>query len=191
MDSSLKKSVVYFNRPGKDNTELTLTLAKERAIELGIDTVVVASTSGETALRASEMFQGFKLVVITHSTGIHEPNVQGFTDKARSVVLSGGGTVHTATHAFGGVGRSVRRKFNTYQVDEIIANTLKVLGEGRKVVCEIALMAADAGLVRTDREVICIAGTGRGADTAVVLRPVNAQDFFNMKINEVICKPRL
>ena len=40
-----------------------------------------------------------------------------------------------------------------------------------KVVLEIAAMAADAGLVRTDEDVICIGGTGRGADTAVVLQP--------------------
>jgi len=51
-----------------------------------------------------------------------------------------------------------------------------------KVVCEMALMAADAGLARTDEDVICIAGSGRGADTAVVLRPVNLIDFFDLKI---------
>jgi hypothetical protein len=186
-----KKEVIYFDKPGKDNTEATFALAKERAVELGIDIIVIASTTGETASRASSFFKGFKLIVITHSAGLHGPDSQEFTDEARSIVLSNGGIVHTATHAFGSVGRSVRRKFNTYQTEEIIANTLKVLGEGIKVVCEIALMAADAGLVRTDSEVICIAGTGHGADTAVVLQPANAQDFFNIRIKEIICKPRL
>jgi hypothetical protein len=38
--------------------------------------------------------------------------------------------------------------------------------------------------------VIAIAGTGRGADTAVVLRPTNAQTFFDMRIMEILCKPR-
>jgi hypothetical protein len=60
-----------------------------------------------------------------------------------------------------------------------------------KVVCEVSTMAADAGLVRTDEDVIVIAGTGRGADTAVVIRPVNSQDFFDMKVKEILCKPRL
>jgi len=60
-----------------------------------------------------------------------------------------------------------------------------------KVACEIALMAADAGLVRTDEDVISIAGTGRGADTAVVLRPVNTRNFFDLKVKEILCKPRL
>ncbi|MFH1928052.1 MAG: hypothetical protein ABIK79_07760 [Chloroflexota bacterium] len=55
----------------------------------------------------------------------------------------------------------------------------------------MAPMAADAGLIRTDEEVIAIAGTGRGADTAVVLQPAHAQDFFNLRVKEIICKPRL
>jgi hypothetical protein len=187
----LNMNVVYFERPGKENTEATFAAAKGRAAELGIDTILIASTTGDTARKASEFFKGSKLVVITHSTGLREPNVQQFSDEARSIIRSNGGVVHTATHAFGGVGRSVRRQFNTYQTEEIIANTLRVFGEGIKVVCEIALMAADAGLVGTDRELVCIGGTGHGADTAVILRPANAQDFFDLKIKEIICKPRL
>jgi hypothetical protein len=66
---------------------------------------------------------------------------------------------------------------------------LRVFGQGTKVVCEIALMAADAGLVRTDEDVVVIGGTGRGADTVVVLRPVNSTDFFDLKVKEILCKP--
>jgi hypothetical protein len=65
------------------------------------------------------------------------------------------------------------------------------MGEGMKVVYEIAVMAADAGLARTDEEIIAIAGTGRGADTAVVLKPANARDFFDIRVKEILCKPRL
>jgi hypothetical protein len=53
----------------------------------------------------------------------------------------------------------------------------------------MALMAADAGLVRTDELVLAIAGTGRGADTAVVLKPANAQTFFDLRFLEIICMP--
>jgi hypothetical protein len=59
-----------------------------------------------------------------------------------------------------------------------------------KVVIEITVMAADAGLVRTDEDIIAIGGSGRGADTAVVLKPVNSNDFFDLKIKEILCKPR-
>ncbi len=85
----------------------------------------------------------------------------------------------------------MRKKLGTYELEEIIAYTLRIFGEGMKVACEITLMAADAGLVRTAEPAIAIAGTGKGADTAVILRPVNAQTFFDMRIMEILCKPRL
>ncbi len=87
----------------------------------------------------------------------------------------------------GGVGRAVRRKFNTMQVDEMIAHTLRVFGEGMKVAVEIVLMAADSGLIRTDEDVISIGKY----DTAIVVRPANAQDLFNLRVKEIICKPLL
>ena len=60
-----------------------------------------------------------------------------------------------------------------------------------KVVIEISVMAADAGLLRTDEPVIAIGGTGHGSDTAVVLTPANSQNFFDVKVHEILCKPRL
>lgn len=182
---------VYFDRRGKENTERTFEIAKARADELGIKTILVATTSGETGARAAEFFEGYKLVVVTHSTGFREPNEQELREENRAAIERAGAKILTCQHAFGGVGRAVRKKLGTYELEEIIAYTLRIFGEGMKVVCEIALMAADAGLVRTDEEVIAIAGTGRGADTAVVLVPANAQTFFDMRILEILCKPRL
>ncbi len=182
---------VYFDSEGKENTERTLEIAKARADELGIKTILVATTTGETGAWAAEFFQGYNLVVVTQSTGFREPNEQELTEENRAAIERAGAKILTCQHAFGGVGRAVRKKLGTYELEEIIAYTLRIFGEGMKVACEIALMAADAGLVRTDEEVIAIAGTGRGADTAVVLVPANAQTFFDMRILEILCKPRL
>lgn len=183
-------STTYYAAAGKENTDATLRLARKRAEELGIKTILVATTKGDTAVKAIEVFQGLRVVAVTHSHGFKGANTQELTPENRSAFEAKGGIVLTTTHAFGGVSRAVRRRFNTYQTEEFIANTLRILGQGMKVVCEIALMAADAGLARTDEDAIAIAGTVRGADTAVVLNPVNAQDFFNLKVKEVICKPR-
>lgn len=182
-------SITYFSRPGKENTEQTLRVASERARELGIRQVVVASTGGETGRRAAEVFKGYHLVVVTHSAGFAEPNTEQLTEENKRAILKEGAHLLTCQHAFGGVNRAIRRKLNTYQVDEIIAYTLRILGEGMKVACEITIMAADAGLVRTDEPALAIAGTGGGADTAAILRPANAQDFFDLRINEILCKP--
>jgi hypothetical protein len=103
--------------------------------------------------------------------------------------LAAGVKILTAQHAFGGVGRAVRKKLGTYEVDEIMAFTLRTFCQGIKVAAEICLMAADAGLVRTDEPVIAIAGTGSGADTAAVLKPSNAQTFFDLRFLEIVCMP--
>ena len=199
MSAEVQVTATYFEKPGKENTQRTFELAKKRAEELGIKTILVASTRGETGVKACETFRGYDVVVVTHSTGFKEPNHQELTDENRAAIEAVGGKILTCQHAFGGVGRAVRKKLKTYELEELIAYTLRLFGEGMKVVVEMALMAADAGLVRTDEPasshvrsgVIGIAGTGKGADTAVVLKPANVQAFFDLKVLEVLCKPRL
>jgi hypothetical protein len=185
----MEVKTVYFDEPGEGNTDEALRIAKRRAKELDIKTIIVASTRGETAAKAVGVFKGMKVVVVSHVTGIREPNFQELTEENRRKIESKSGIILTTAHAFTGVGGAMRKKFNMYLLGDIIANTLRTFGQGMKVVCEIALMAADAGLVRTDEDVIAIGGTGRGADTAVVLRPVNSMDFFDLKVKEILCKP--
>jgi len=187
----MEAKTIYFERPGQENTAEVLRLAGQRAKELGIKTVVVASTRGETAAQAVTALKGLRVIIVSHSQGFREANTNTFTEENRKVVEKGGGIIYTGTHLFAGLSRAIRNKYNTYVVGELFASVLRLLGEGMKVVCEISTMVADAGLVRTDEEVIVIAGTGRGADTAVVLTPVNSQNFFDLKVKEILCKPRL
>lgn len=187
----MELKTVYFENPGSGNTDEVLGIARRRAEELGIKTIVVASTSGNTAVKAMDVLQGLRVIVITHVTGFRAPDTQEFTEENRRIVESKGGVILTAAHAFGGISRAMRNKFSTYVIGDIVANTLYIFGQGLKVACEIALMAADSGLVRTDEDIIAIAGTSRGADTAVVLAPVNTRNFFDLKVKEILCKPRL
>ncbi len=186
----MEGKIVYFAKPGRENTEEVLRIAKLRAGELGIKTIILASDSGSTAVRAAEVFEGMRVVGVSRMTGQIGPNIQEFTEENRQEFESKGGIVLTAQHALsGGVERAMRKKFNMYLLQEIATYTLRIFGEGMKVVCEINLMAADAGLVRTDEDVIAIAGSHKGADTAVVLRPVNSKDFFDLRVKEILCKP--
>lgn len=182
---------VYFDRAGPENTKRTLELAASRARELDIKKMLVATTQGNTGVMAVQMFKGLDTVVVTHSTGFSEPNAQELTPENRRVIENGESRILTCAHAFGGVNRAVRIKLGTYMVDEIIAFVLRTMGQGFKVCVEIAMMAADAGLVRTGEPCIAVAGWGRGADTAVVLSPANAQTFFDLCIHEILCKPYL
>jgi hypothetical protein len=188
---SKREETVYFDEAGPVNTDLVLKMAKDKAEKLGIKSIVVASTTGLTGVKASNIFKGYNLIVVSHSTGFASPNVQELTEENRAKILESGGKILTCQHAFGGVGRAVRKRFGAIQVDEIIANVLRIFGEGMKVACEISVMAADAGLIRVDEDAIAIGGTDRGADTAIVVRPANAQSFFDLRVKEIICKPRL
>jgi hypothetical protein len=182
---------IYFEAPGPRNTVRTLEIAKKRADELDIRTVLVASTWGRTGVQAAQLLEERDVVVVTHSTGFPGPNVQELAEENRLAIEEAGAKILTCQHAFGGVNRAVRRQLGTYQTDEIIAYTLRTFGEGMKVCLEIAVMAADAGLVKVGEPCIAIAGSGRGADTAVVLVPAHAQDFFDLHVMEVLAKPHL
>jgi hypothetical protein len=195
--TTMEAKITYFDKPGLENTDQTFQIAKERAQQLGIKTIVVATTTGRAAVNASEFFKGMNLVVVSHSAGFKEPNTQEFTEENMKVVRSRNVPVVTAAHAFGGLNRAMRQGDvpqapATYVIGDIVASTLRIFGQGLKVACEIVLMAADAGLIRTDQEVISIAGVGKsgGADTAIVVKPETAQRFFDLKIKEILCKPR-
>lgn len=185
----LSIATTYFDGKGTDYTQETLTLARERIDALGIRKCLVATTTGQTGALAASRLRHCQLIAVTHSTGFREPDTQELLFEHKVVIESAGGILLTAQHALGGVNRAIRRKMNTFQPDEIIANTLRIFGQGMKVAFEMCLMAADAGLVRTDEPVMCIAGSGRGADTAVVMKPANAQDFFDLQVIEIVCMP--
>ena len=186
----IEDRIVYFERSGKENTETVLKLIKEYVETRGIKDIVVASTTGETGVKASESFGGFNVVVVTHHFGFRQPGIHELLEENRKKILGNGAKIFTATHALSGVERAMRKKFETVMPLELVAHTLRLFGEGTKVCVEIVIMAVDAGLIPEGIEVIAIAGTGRGTDTALVIKSASASRFFDLEIREVIAKPR-
>jgi len=187
---SVERKTVYFQAPGEQNTESVLELVKGYAQAEGIRDIVVASTTGETGVKASRLFKGFNVVVVSHHVGFQEPGVWELKEENCRRILENGAKILTATHALSGVERAIRKNFGTIMPLELIAYTLRLFGEGTKVCVEITIMAADAGLIPVDRDIIAIGGTGRGADTALVIRSASASRFFDLEIREIIAKPR-
>jgi hypothetical protein len=194
----MELKTVYFEKPGgEENTAQTLALALKRAEALGIKTFVVASTTGATAVKAVDALKGCKVIIVTHTAGFREPNTQEFTGENRKIVEGKGGIIVTAAHALGGIPRALTSAVDgkppapSQAIGDVAAMTLRMFSQGMKVACEIAAMSADAGLVRSDEEIISIGGTGRGADTALVVKPDYTHRFFGLRVKEIICKPRL
>ncbi len=186
------KETMYFDKPGTKNTDHVIQVAKKRIMELGIQYVVVASTSGATALKAWEALNDIdvSIVCVGEHYGFWGGDEQRFSEVMRKDLESKGVKVIFASHALSGVGRSITKKFQGISHTEIIAYTLRQFGEGLKVCVEISIMAADAGLVPTDREVVAIGGTNKGADTAIVLKAAHMHNYFDLEIREIIAKPR-
>jgi hypothetical protein len=185
----LKSTTIIFEEFGRENTIRVLDLVKQRAKELEISTVLVASTTGYSGSLAVKMLSGIEVIVITHVAGYAGPNTQELNDENRKTIESGGGKILTTQHGFAGVNRAIRKKLETYQPNEIIADVLRILGAGMKVMLEISMMAADAGLIEVGKPVIAVAGTHRGADSAAVVIPENSDNFFDLKVPEIICIP--
>ena len=184
---------VQFEAPGTANTDAVVQCVVNR-IELGgIDHVVVATTTGDTGVRFMEALKetNAQLICVTHHMGFREPNQIELEPMLASQIREGGARVLTMSHALSGVARSISKKFGGTSTTEMIAHTLRMFGQGMKVCVEVAVMAADAGAIPAGQDVICVGGSGRGADAAVVLRAAHMNAFFDMKIREILCWPKL
>jgi len=187
--SGLEKKTIYFKEAGPKNTDALLGFVKDYAKKEGIKDIVVASTTGETGVKASKILKEYNVVIVTHCFGFQQPGQTELREECKREILADGAKIFTGVHALSSAERAIRKDFGTVQPLELIANVLRLMGEGTKVCVEIALMAADAGLIPVDRDIIAIAGTSKGADTALRILPANAARFFDLKIREIIAKP--
>ncbi len=179
---------MYFEKEGPENTDATLKLAFERAEQEGIDTLVIATNTGTTPLKALALFGDFNIVVVSHHAGFTQPWKNEMTPDVKKQLENLGAKVFTGGHALSGIERSLRNSYRGLYPLELVAETLRIFGQGVKVCVEISLMAADAGLL-TGEKIVAIGGTGTGADTAVILTPTHQNSFLDMRIHEIICKP--
>ena len=175
---------------GPAGTQETVRLAKEACARHGIRNVVVASNSGETALLFADMAkEGFRVVCVGHAFGFAGPGQNEMTSQARHALADAGIAQIHAAHVLSGAERGISKKFGGRGPVEIMASTLYLFGQGTKVCVEIAAMALDAGLVPYGEDLLAVAGTGRGADTACIIRPAYTADILATQVREIVCKP--
>jgi hypothetical protein len=188
----IRREVCYFEDFGEQNTEQTIEAAKKAASNLDVKYVVVATASGATGVKAAEAFKGtgMKVVVVTEYAGMAE-----FKDENRRKLEELGAAVITSTHSFLTAAESISKLHTGYcSENTIIKDVLRRFSQGVKVAAEIVMMAADAGAIPISEEVVSIAGTGKGADTAIILKSCHSDDFFHkergMEFREIIAMPR-
>jgi hypothetical protein len=191
----ITRDIAYFDKAGAQNTDDTIRLAVKRAKELGIKYAVVASVSGETGVKAAKAFKGtgVKVIVVGHHVGFSKPGVRDMQEHYIKELHELDVVIVEQSHALSGVERSISRRLGGASRVEAIAEALRtVISVGTKVCVEISIMAADGGYVPVDgkSEIITMGGTWPGVDTACVVLPAHANNFFDLQVREIVCMPR-
>jgi uncharacterized protein len=181
---------MYFAKAGLENTAKTLEIACTYAKNNKIRDIIIASTTGYTARTFVNDFPygDFRTTVVTHNVGFKDPGDVEFPRELREDLSRRGIKVLTGTLVLRGLGTAIREKLG-YSEQDLIAHTLRMFSQGVKVCVEISAMAVDAGLV-PPTDVIAIAGTGRGADTACLIGAQSSNKFFDIRVREILAKPK-
>ncbi|MBI5251093.1 MAG: hypothetical protein HY912_16515 [Desulfomonile tiedjei] len=184
------RQVEYFAKTGKENTHRCVEIVKNLVGE-GFSHVVVATTSGRTALAFAKELQGKKvnLVAVTHNVGYGGPDQDECEPAARIELESLGVRIFTGTILTRGIEAALMKKHQGVYPAYIVAQSLRILSQGIKVCAEIAAEACDAGLIPEGIDIVAVAGTGRGADTVAIIDARPSDRFFDMRIRQIVAKP--
>lgn len=187
----IRREVWYFDKTGPENTPACLELLARAQAE-GYKHFVVASTTGNTGAQAARLLagKGVNLVVVGHCVGFKGPNIDEFQEEHYQQIIELGGRVFKGTILTHSLETSIADQFKGSAPTILIANTLRRLGHGIKVCCEIVMEAVDAGLIPEGEEVVAMAGTAWGADTVALVRAAASKRFLNLMILEIWAKPR-
>ena len=183
----IKRETIYFEEGGPDLTETTLRASLEVAKELGIKTILVASTSGDTGVIAAEMFQhtGIQLIVVGHQMGFPVAKVQQFKPENWEKIEALGGVINLGTDV---MTNSIRRRQKIgHSPMSIITQTL--ISMKVKVNVEIVVKACDAGQILPGDTVISVAGSHKGADTSIVFIANDSPNILEIQPQMYICYP--
>ncbi len=187
-------NTVYFDSPGEKNTDQVIDIVADRVKNGGPKHVVVASGTGETAKKMLSKLRGSgaAVAVVTYHCGADREGENTMSPDTEKGLVEQGAKIVRASHALSGIERSFTKKLGGPSRVETVAEALRSLfGQGMKVCVEITVMAADSGAIPCgDLEVISIGGTEAGADTACIVRPAHANDFFKLEVREILAIPR-
>jgi uncharacterized protein len=195
-----------FDRPGPVNTQAVIEILK--AAPKPPETIIVASVTGDSAVKAAEQIKNRKIIAVTCPQGmfweVNAMNADLFDKipelKARReewqkrkldrVPLSitpenkeklkelGVETVRGTIPLFGPT-FSMRLHLRKTTSLDIVAKTLELISPGTLVCLEAVLMATDAGLIPEGELVYAAAGTEMGLDTAWVVRSCASANMFH------------
>ena len=166
-------------------TQETIKKAVDYAKENNIKNIVVATTTGGN-LTYLEDEKDLHIVGVTNA---YDQGQNQMREEVRKHFEEAGMDIVTAGHALSGAERCFSTYFGGYGPTEIVANTLRMFSQGVKVCVEVSTMALDAGKIPYQEKIVAIAGSGRGADTVVLLTPSYTKSILDTKVHKIIEMP--
>ena len=198
MGKVIKRQVYYFDEPGEENTKLVIEAVSQRLEVGGIRTVIVASTSGETAVEFAHSLKGkADLICVSEAPyrrewGEEWPCMkQKFKQELEGL---GANIIDNAPYIFHNSVLEAARWPGAFP-ERLVKETLYSFGQGMKVAVEVALTGVSCGYVTPYEDVIGVGGSSKGSDTAIVLRATYPASLFDkdpakrLEIREIIAMP--
>jgi hypothetical protein len=190
----VRRPAFYFEAHGEVNTDKTIELAKLRSRELGLGKAVVASETGLSALKVLDKFEDSEVIVVSSAVGT---TVEGSVIGDLKIGISNPEILEDLNNRGARVVRGTDPFWNISAHTPLLDTPrlgmmyYQTICGGIHVCVTAVLEATDAGHLTQGEEVVAMAGSFVGLDTAIVARTANSVNFFKaFEILEIICKPR-
>jgi hypothetical protein len=197
-----EQMVNFFEEAGAKNTDHVIGAVKKRIRHGDVGKVLVASESGRLALRVrEEVPPSVSVICVTYDrqtrTRYRKPRLM-----KQRLLKAGVAVVDTVREPMGRrlvfrnwFERKTLRLLGTH-ADLFWMTLISVGGHGFRTAVEIMFMAVESGKVKIGERVIALAGTGWGADSAIVVRGSRFEDAVaedpgkRLKIEEILAMPK-
>ncbi len=184
-----EKNTVYFKNTGETNTAKCIELVKAEVEDNGYMYVIVASQTGETGVLFADALSGMDVNLMVVSYDDEDQPIDMASD-IKHEIINKGATLFNAPALALNLNRAFGSDYDDTNPLKIVETSLSVFGQGMKVCCKSAMAAIDGGLVAEGIEVLCVAGTDVGADTVTIIRAMSSKRFKELKVREILARPR-
>jgi uncharacterized protein len=209
-----------FETPGPVNTDEVIEVVK--AVSSKYKHIVIASITGDCAVKTAESIADKEVICVTCPQGmsweVNKMHEGPFATIPELVQIRSAWTQHGLTRVPMEITQANKQKLDNLKVRivqgtipffgpsfsirvhlhhltglDLMAKTLELISTGTLVCLECVLMSVDAGVIPEGQEVLALAGTERGLDTAWVIRSSASANLFHptkgVRFVELLAKP--
>jgi hypothetical protein len=197
----MERRVFFFDGSGPQNTRHVLLAVRDRLKQGDIAKVLVASESGRLALEVKDAFPDNTVICVTYDKYTRSKHnkprlMKKELEKRGATVVNSIREPISRQLAFRNWWVKKTVKMSGEEADLFWMTLICVGGHGFRTAVESVFMAVEAGTVDIGERVVSMAGTGWGADSAIVMKGSRFEDAVGehpekrVKIEEILAMPK-